>query len=205
MPSAAKQVLSLAHFVILLLSLGAASTSLGLIQANTNNGMLCFFFLTYSQVIADDAGPTFNMPTCKLSIASAAIATTCLALLTAIELISVLYQTNIKTLVAKILQIGFFAVSILFLFITTVVVAAGWSQTCATFKNMTTTQPSTDFSFQCTGKLQAYIIEPNGAEFIAAAVCAGVGAVLTFGALGFFIVKQMRSDDDEYGTLISKN
>ena len=73
-------------------------------------------------------------------------------------------------LIAKILHIGFFAVSISFLFITTVVVSAGWGKTCATFKNMTTTDPSADFDFQCTGKLHAYILEVNGAEFIAAAV-----------------------------------
>ena len=97
MPSAAKQVLSVASFVILLVSLGAAGTSLGLIQANTNNGMLCYFFVTYSQIVAVSDLATFNVPTCRLSIASAIIATICLALLTAMELISVLYQTNVKT------------------------------------------------------------------------------------------------------------
>ena len=52
MPSAAtvKQIISLATFVILLVSLGAAGTSLGLIQANTRNGADCYFFITYSQV-----------------------------------------------------------------------------------------------------------------------------------------------------------
>ena len=94
--SIVKQVLSLATFVILLLSLGAAGTSLGLIQANTNNGASCRFFVSYSQLI-NKSLYNYNVPTCKLSIASAAIATICLALLTAIELIIVLFEINAKT------------------------------------------------------------------------------------------------------------
>ena len=91
-----KQVLSLVTFVALLVSLGAAGTSLGLLQANTKNGIACYFFISYSQAM-NLSLDTYNVPTCKLSIASATIATICLALLTAIELISVLFQINIKT------------------------------------------------------------------------------------------------------------
>ena len=109
MPTAAlvKQVLSLATFVILLVSLVAAGTSLGLLQANIHIqnqfGQTCLFFINYSQGISliqsDEVTVDFslNVPTCKLSIASAAIATICLALLTAIELISVLFQIKVKT------------------------------------------------------------------------------------------------------------
>ena len=107
MPTAAlvKQILSLATFVILLVSLGAAGTSLGLIQANNPTQFIyegvCFFFVNYSQAISfidsRASGFNFNVPTCKLSIASATIATICLALLTAFQLISVSFHINIKT------------------------------------------------------------------------------------------------------------
>ena len=100
MPSAAivKRIFSLATFVILLVSLGATGTSLGLIQANTSkaNGVSCYFFITYSQAM-NSSLYNYNVPTCKLSIASATIATICLALLTAIELISLLFEINAKT------------------------------------------------------------------------------------------------------------
>ena len=98
MPSTAivKQIFSLASFVILLVSLGAAGTSLGLIQANTSNGVSCYFFITYSQA-TNSSLYNYNVPTCKLSIASATIAIICLALLTAIELISLLFEINAKT------------------------------------------------------------------------------------------------------------
>ncbi|XP_019863380.1 PREDICTED: uncharacterized protein LOC109592356 [Amphimedon queenslandica] len=210
MPTAAlvKQVLSLATFVILLVSLGATGTSLGLLQANlpiqSAYGKACFFFINYSQAISLIESETpdfkFNMPTCKLSIASATIATICLVLLTAIELISVLYQINVKTLIANIIQVGFFVGSILFLFITMVVVSAGWGKTCATFKNITKAQDyGPSFKFKCTEQLQKQTdspYRPNGAEFIGAAVCAGVGTLFTIVALGLFIVKQMKSKDD---------
>uniref|UniRef100_A0A1X7SPQ2 Uncharacterized protein n=1 Tax=Amphimedon queenslandica TaxID=400682 RepID=A0A1X7SPQ2_AMPQE len=129
MPTAAlvKQVLSLATFVTLLVSLVAAGTSLSLLQANipakSVYGEACFFFVNYSQAMSliqpqpDHPDFNFNVPTCKLSIASATIATICLALLTAIELISVSFQINVKTLIANIIQVGFFVGSILFLFI----------------------------------------------------------------------------------------
>ena len=110
MPTAAaivKQILSLATFVILLVSLGAAGTSLGLLQANiptqTIYGGVCFFFVNYSQAISliesDYPAINLNQPTCKLSIASATIATICLALLTAFQLISVSFRIdlNVKT------------------------------------------------------------------------------------------------------------
>ena len=94
----AKQIFSLVTFVALLLSLGAVGTSLGLLQANTNNGLYsrCHFFITYTQAM-NSSLYNYNIPTCKLSIASATIATICLALLTTIELISVLFQINVKT------------------------------------------------------------------------------------------------------------
>ena len=98
MPSEAlvKQIFSVASFVILLVSLGAAGTSLGLIQANTDNGVVCYFFISYSQAM-NASLINYNVPTCKLSIASATIAIICLALLTAIELFSVLFEINAKT------------------------------------------------------------------------------------------------------------
>ena len=89
------QVLSQAFFVILLVSLGAAGTSLGLIQANTSNGVACYFFINYNQT-KDSSLVYYNVPTCKLSMASATIAIICLALLTAIELISVFFNINVK-------------------------------------------------------------------------------------------------------------
>ena len=100
MPSAEniKRVLSFASLAILFVSLGAAGTSLGLLQANTNNGVYatCHFFITHTQAM-NSSLYNYNVPTCKLSIASATIATICLALLTAIELISVSFKINVKT------------------------------------------------------------------------------------------------------------
>uniref|UniRef100_A0A1X7SJD3 MARVEL domain-containing protein n=1 Tax=Amphimedon queenslandica TaxID=400682 RepID=A0A1X7SJD3_AMPQE len=176
--STVKQILSLVTFVILLLSLGAAGTSLGLIRANTNDGVTCGFFITYAQAM-NSSLVNYNVPTCKLSIASATIATICLALLTAIELISVLFQINIKMLIAKTIQVGFFVGSILFLFITMIVVSAGWGKTCATYKNITDSggTPRSVFNIDCTGPQFTHSdyypprgpYPPNGAEIITAA------------------------------------
>ena len=49
MPSAEniKQIFSVASLAVLLLSLGAAGTSLGLLQANTSNGASCRFYISY--------------------------------------------------------------------------------------------------------------------------------------------------------------
>ena len=96
--STVKRVFSSANFVILLLSLGAAGTSLGLIQANTyhHGDLKCLFFISYTQAM-NSSLVNYNVPTCKLSIASATIATICLALLTANELIIVLFKINAKT------------------------------------------------------------------------------------------------------------
>ncbi|XP_019856335.1 PREDICTED: uncharacterized protein LOC109584879 isoform X1 [Amphimedon queenslandica] len=206
MPSEAlvKQIFSVASFVILLVSLGAAGTSLGLLQANTDNGVRCFFFVSYTQAM-NTSLVNYNVPTCKLGIASATIAIICLALLTAIELFSLLFEINAKTLIAKILQIGFFSGSILFLFITTVVVSAGWGKTCATNKNITKT--GADTYFDCTGP--QYLsglgpLAPNGAEIITAAAFAGIGVLLTIVALVLFIVKQMKSKTN-YGNLTPNN
>ena len=73
-------------------------------------------------------------------------------------------------MIANIIQVGFFAGSILFLFITMIVVSAGWRKTCATFKNITKTQYP-DLDFKCNGQQPHYLAyQPNGGEFIAAAV-----------------------------------
>ncbi|XP_019856185.1 PREDICTED: uncharacterized protein LOC105313950 isoform X7 [Amphimedon queenslandica] len=196
--STVKQVLSLVTFVILLLSLGAAGTSLGLIRTNTNDGVTCYFFITYAQAM-NSSLVDYNVPTCKLSVASATIATICLALLTAIELISVLFQINIKMLIANIIQVGFFIGSILFLFITMVVVSAGWGKTCATYKNITSSggTPRSFFNIECTGpqffrgELLRGPYQPNGTEIITAAVCAGFGVFLTSGAFSLLFMQQL--------------
>uniref|UniRef100_A0A1X7U2U1 Uncharacterized protein n=1 Tax=Amphimedon queenslandica TaxID=400682 RepID=A0A1X7U2U1_AMPQE len=208
MPTAAlvKQVLSLATFVILLVSLVAAGTSLGLLQANISTEFVywkaCFLFINYSQAISilesDYPDFNFNVPTCKLSIASATIATVCLALLTAFQLCSVSFQINVKTLIANIIQVGFFVGSILFLFISMVVVSAGWRKTCDTFKNITQQTQYHEFVFKCHGEQPNYGLpyRPNGGEFIGAAVCAALGILFTIVALVLFIVKQIKSKDD---------
>ncbi|XP_019856181.1 PREDICTED: uncharacterized protein LOC105313950 isoform X3 [Amphimedon queenslandica] len=201
MPSAdnMKQIFSFASLVILFLSLGAAGTSLGLLQANTNNGVYatCHFFISYTQAM-NSSLYNYNVPTCKLSIASATIAITCLALLTAIELISVSFQIYVKTLIAKILQVVIFVGSILFLLITMIVVSAGWGKTCATYKNITSSggTPNSLFNIDCNGP--QYVsgssvgpFPPNGAEIITAAVFAGVGVLFTAGALCVYIAQQL--------------
>ncbi|XP_019856179.1 PREDICTED: uncharacterized protein LOC105313950 isoform X1 [Amphimedon queenslandica] len=210
MPSAdnMKQIFSFASLVILFLSLGAAGTSLGLLQANTNNGVyaICHFFISYSQAMDSDL-INYNVPTCKLSIASATIAIICLALLTAIELISVSFKIYVKTLIAKILQVVIFVGSILFLLITMIVVSAGWGKTCATYKNITSSggTPSSLFNIDCTGPQYIYgsrgsPFPPNGAEIITAAVFAGVGALFAAGALCVYIAQQqyIRSNDESF-------
>ena len=90
-----KQAVSVASLTVLVLSLGAAGTSLGLIHTNTNSGVYCKFFITESQA-TNASLHNYNVPTCKLSLASAAIATICLAMLTVIELISVAFKTHVK-------------------------------------------------------------------------------------------------------------
>ena len=84
-------------------------------------------------------------------------------------------------LIANIIQVGFFAGSILFLSITTIVVSAGWGKTCATYHNNNIPHRQLFFyqvfdseNFQCAGPRYTrsgygpYL--PNGAEFIAATV-----------------------------------
>ena len=76
-------------------------------------------------------------------------------------------------LISMIIQFGFFAGSILFLFITTIVVSAGWGKTSFTYFNITSNHPNIDTGFDCDGP--QYIsgsgpYPPNGAEFITAAV-----------------------------------
>ena len=70
-------------------------------------------------------------------------------------------------LIAKIIQVGFYAGSIVFLFITTFVVLAGWGSSCL-YSNITK-YPNLD----CTGP--RYVLghgpyPPNSADFITAAV-----------------------------------
>ena len=77
-----KKLLSIVSLVVLVVSLGAAGTSLGLINANTYSGMYCNFFVSNSQA-RNESLYNYNIPTCKLSIATATIATICLAMLTA--------------------------------------------------------------------------------------------------------------------------
>ena len=89
-----KKLLSIVSLVVLV-SLGAAGTSLGLINANTYSGTRCNFFVSDSQA-RNTSLYNYNVPTCKLSIATATIATICLAMLTAIELISVAFKTHVK-------------------------------------------------------------------------------------------------------------
>ena len=94
------QVLSLAFFVILdtgMIKLQDVNllTAFKIISLNTSNGVACYFFINYNQT-KDSNLVYYNVPTCKLSIASATIATICLALLTAIELISVFFNINAK-------------------------------------------------------------------------------------------------------------
>ncbi|XP_019856178.1 PREDICTED: uncharacterized protein LOC109584770 [Amphimedon queenslandica] len=201
MPEIIKQILSVVPLAVLLLSLGAAGISLGLLQANTDNGVRCFFFVSYAQAM-NSSLVNYNVPTCQLSIASATIATICLALLTAIELISVSFQIYVKRLIANIIQAGFFVGSILFLFITMIVVSAGWGKTCATYRNITSSGGTSNsaFNIDCTGP--QYISDvgpfaPNGADFITAAVFAGVGAVSAIGAFCYLIVKLMRRQKDD--------
>ena len=83
--------LQIATLAVLVVSLGLTGTSLGLIQANTFGGAYCELFVSESQAI-NISLHNYNVPTCKLSLASAAIATVCLAILTVIELISVVFQ-----------------------------------------------------------------------------------------------------------------
>ncbi|XP_019856344.1 PREDICTED: uncharacterized protein LOC109584885 [Amphimedon queenslandica] len=164
MPS--RQKLSIASFVILFVSLGAAATSLGLIQGTNCPQWSC-----------DDEYE--NISIWQLSIASSIIATICLGLLTVIELISVLYQTNVKTLCAKILYSGLFSVSIFFLIIATA-------------------SASYNVGYYGYGYNYDY-----GVELIAAAVCASVGALLTIIAFCIFNVKQTKSSD-EYQNIIQR-
>ena len=90
-----KQAVSVASLTVLVLSLGAAGASLGFIQANTYSGVYCKFFITEPQA-TDASLHNYKTHACKLSLASATIATICLAMLTVIELISVAFKTHVK-------------------------------------------------------------------------------------------------------------
>ena len=78
-------------------------------------------------------------------------------------------------LISMIIQVGFFAGSIFFLFITMIVVSAGWGKTCATYKNITRAgiTPNSEFNIDCTRPQYSYRhgpYPPNGTDFITAAV-----------------------------------
>ena len=81
--------------VTLVLSLGLAFTSLGMLYSNTYGGAYCFFYVSESQA-RNYSLSNYNIPTCKLSLASSAIPTICLSILTLIEIISVIFQLPIK-------------------------------------------------------------------------------------------------------------
>ena len=113
----ASVVLSVSIFAVLLLTLGLAITSVAFIQSNTEGGSRCYFFVsekdarvtrrTYAryhlstiysrspEILTSLLG-NYNVQTCKLSLATATIATTCLAMLTVIELISIVFQLTPK-------------------------------------------------------------------------------------------------------------
>ena len=86
---------SVIYSAILVLSLAVSSASLGLLQANVFNGQFCFFFFKESDEVSDIFNP--NTSTCKLSVASIAIATICLSILATIQLVRVVFQASIKT------------------------------------------------------------------------------------------------------------
>ena len=78
-------------------------------------------------------------------------------------------------MIAKIIQVGLFTGSILFLFVTMIVVSAGWGKTCATYRNITSSggTPRSLFNIDCTGPQYFSGVgpfPPNGAEIITAAV-----------------------------------
>ena len=87
--------ISLSIPVILLLTLGLAITSFGLIHSNTKGGSYCLFLVTETDTI-DRSLFIDKAPICKLSLASSAIAGICLIILTGIELVRVLFQLQMK-------------------------------------------------------------------------------------------------------------
>ena len=87
---------SVIYSAILVLSLAVSSASLGLLQANVFNGQICPFFFKKSDEFSD-AVFNPNTSTCKLSVASIAIATICLSILATIQLVRVVFQASIKT------------------------------------------------------------------------------------------------------------
>ena len=77
--------------------------------------------------------------------------------------------------ISMIIQFGLFFGSILLLFITSIMVSAGWGMTCFTYFSITSKYPNIDSGFHCNGPQYTAIsgsgpFPPNGAEFITAAV-----------------------------------
>lgn len=95
MMEAKQSIWKITLLAIFIASLGAAGTSLGLIQANTQNGAHCKLFVSETQARNFNLH-NYNIPTCKLSLAGATIATASIALLTVIEIVKVVSQTTTK-------------------------------------------------------------------------------------------------------------
>ena len=104
----ASVVLSVSILAVLLLTLGLAITSVAFIQSNTEGGSRCYFFVSKKEAIYSDywgyyydkglrsLPDNYKVQICQLSLASATISTTCIALLTVIELVSVVFQLTPK-------------------------------------------------------------------------------------------------------------
>ena len=93
-----RTILSVALVALLILSLGVASTTLGLLQSNLYNGLFCRFFINKTQAEAEAQGQiaTPSVAPCSLSQASAIIATACLAMLTITETFRAVFQLSVN-------------------------------------------------------------------------------------------------------------
>ena len=93
-----RTILSVALIALLILSLGVASTTLGLLQSNLYNGLFCRFFINKTQAEAETPGQlaTPSLAPCRLSLASAIIATACLAMLTITETFRAVFQLSVN-------------------------------------------------------------------------------------------------------------
>lgn len=88
--------LDITCLLTLLVALGGSSASLGLLQANTENGFVCNFFITESQA-KEEMFNYNNGGSCKLSMACVIIATISISILSLIELVRVVFQANIRS------------------------------------------------------------------------------------------------------------
>ena len=96
MPS--RTVLSVTLVALLISSLGVTSISLGLLESNLYNGYFCRFFINKTQAEAEAQGQlaTPSLAPCRLSLASAIIATACLAMLTITETFRAVFQLSVN-------------------------------------------------------------------------------------------------------------